>query len=515
MPAPPLILKVAQFAPDLPDLTGQGSANIRNVYPRTQISYGPIPGLSVYSNALAARCQGAAAFIDAGHNVYIFAGDATDLFLIKAGATTWSNISKSAAVYNCGSDSMWHYTFFNGDVIATDFVDQPQYFTLGTSTLFADLPGTPPKGRYISVVKNSFVVLANTNDPVNGSLPQRVWWSAAGNARAGGWPTLGTATAAQVQSGAVDLLGTAGWVQGIASDLSNADAAIFQEYTVKRMIYVGPPTVFDFVPAENVRGTPAPDSIVSANGIAYYLAQDGFCAFDGANVQPIGLDRVDRTFFGTGPDACDPNYFFRIVGASDLINRMIWWAYPGLGNIGGNPNKLLGYNWGIDRWCIVDLSMETIIKVLTIGYTLDELWTELGYTLDTLPAPLDSLLWTGGRLILGAFDLSHQMNFFTGDILAARVDTQEIQPFPGQRTLLTSARPIVDGGTPSVSIGKRETMQSTINYTPPLTINSLGTCPVRTSGRYVRGSITMPGGKDPAYTNISGIQLDGRPLGSR
>lgn len=509
----PLILKVAQYAPDLPDLTGQGSANIRNVYPRTSISYGPMPGLNVYSNALASRCQGAAAFIDSGHNVYIFAGNASDLFEITSGSTTWSNISKTTGAYSCGSDSMWHYTFFNGDVIATDFVDNPQYFTLGSSSAFEDLPGSPPKGRYIAVVKNSFVVLVNTNDTVNGSLPQRVWWSAAGNAKASGWPTPGSAIAATVQSGATDLLGTGGWAQGIAPDLSNADAAVFQEYTVKRMIYAGPPTVFDFVPAENVRGTPAPDSIAVANGNAYYLAQDGFCAFDGANVLPIGLDRIDRTFFGNGPDACDVNYLFRIVSASDPINRMIWWAYPGPSNMGGNPNKLLGYNWGIDRWCIVDLPMETIIRVLTIGYTLDELYTELGYTLDTLPAPLDSLLWTGGRLILGAFDTSHQMNFFTGANLAARVDTQEIQPFPGQRTLLTAARPMVDGGVPSVSIGKRETLQAAINYTNPVALNSLGTCPVRTSGRYVRGSITLPAGS--SFTNISGIQLDGMPTGDR
>jgi hypothetical protein len=514
MPAtPPLILKVAQFAPDLPDLTGQGSKNIRNVMPWTSMSYGPMPGLNPYSNPLGSRCQGAVAFIDSGHNVYIFAGDQTDLFQVKAGSTSWTNVSKTAGVYSCSADSQWHWTYFNGDVIATDYADNPQYFTLLTSSAFADLPGTPPKGRYIATVKNAFVVLGNTNDGVNGSLPQRVWWSAAGNAKASGWPTPGSAAAATVQSGATDLLGPAGWVQGIAPDLANADAAVFQEDTVKRMVYAGPPTVFDFLPAQNVQGTPAPDSIVVANGIAYYLAQDGFRGFDGAEVVPIGVDRIDRTFFGNGPDACDQNNIFRVVAASDPINRMIWWAYPGPANMGGNPNRLLGYNWAIDRWTICDISCETICKVLSIGYTLDELYTELGYSLDNLPAPLDSLLWTGGRLLLGAFDTSHQMNFFTGPNLAPRVDTQEIEPFPGQRTLITNTRPRIDGGVPSVSIGRRETLQAGVNYTAAVSINSLGACPVRASGRYIRGTMTEPAGS--LFTNISGIELDGQPIGDR
>lgn len=600
MPTPPLIMPVAPYAPDQPALAGQASANTRNVIPRTSKSYGPVGAPSVYSSALPARCQGLVGLLDSAGNVNLFSGDATDLFRITSGTTTWTNVSGTtspvtitiaspavitwnahglsvgspiifsttgalptgivagtqyfiisagfgvnafeisttlagsavntsgsqsgtqtataplAGTYAIASTDQWQWTYFNGDIIATDFVDPPQYFTLSSSSWFAALPGSPPKGRYVATVKNAFVVFGNTFDSVSGNAPQRVWWSAAGNAKAGGWPTPGTAAAAQVQSGFTDLLGNAGWVQAIAAPLSNADAAIFQEYGVRRMVYAGPPDVFDFLPAENVRGTPSPYSVVVANGNAYYLGQDGFYGFDGVDSQPIGLDQVDATFWGipvAGPDAVDQSNLNRVIGAADPLNRVIWWAYPASDNVNGNPTRLLGYHWGFNRWCLVQITIETLGRLLSLGYTLDQLWTVLGFTIDDLPAPLDSRVWTGGKLLFGVFDTNHKLNYLTGPNLAAIVETQEIQPFRGRRTLITGARPWVDGGTPSVQIGHRETLQSSVTYTPAVAVNKLGLSGVRTSGRYTRGVITTNAGD--VWSNLSGIELNGKPQGSR
>lgn len=500
-------LKIAAYAPDMPD-TSEGSDTIHNVYPRTPDSYGAVGAPSVYSGALSARCQGAVAFIDSSGNVNLFAGDATKLYRLVSGTTAWTDVSKAATTYGTGSDAQWQYTYFNGSVIATNFGDAPQAFTLASSTNFIDLAAGAPKARYVAAVKNAFVVFGNTNDGVNGNMPQRVWWSAAGNATS--FPTLGTTAAAQVQSSAVDLLGAGGWVQGIAADLANADAAVFQEYAVKRMTYVGPPDIFAFLPAENTQGTPAPYSIVAANGLAYYLAQDGFYVFDGGSSAPIGANKVDKTFSLD----LDQSNIARVIGAADPINRMIWWAYPGAGNVGGNPNRLLGYNWQLQRWCLCDITSETIMRLLSIGYSLDALFTTLGFTIDALPAPLDSRVWTGGRLLLGLFDTSHKLNFLTGPNLAARVDTNEVQPIPDRRALLTMTRPLIDGGTTAaVSIGRRETLQASPAYTSPVSMNSMGACPVRASGRYVRGSITTSAGDN--WTNISGLDVTVVPQGDR
>ncbi len=49
----------AEWMPDLPAHRNPGSTVATNVIPRTSKSYGPMPGLSVYSNALTNRCLGA------------------------------------------------------------------------------------------------------------------------------------------------------------------------------------------------------------------------------------------------------------------------------------------------------------------------------------------------------------------------------------------------------------------------------------------------------------------------
>ena len=505
---PPLQMPIAEYAPDLPDYPAAGSSNVRNVYPRTPQSYGAVASPAAQYNALNSRCQGAAAFRNKAGNVFAFAGDGADLYSLTVGGATWTNASKSAGAYAPAADAQWQFVYFNGDVIATDYSDNVQVYTPGTSSTFTDLGGGAPQGKYISVVKNAFVVLGNTSDPSNGVLPQRIWWCDAGNAHS--WSTPGSSQAAEFQAGAVDLLGSGGSVQGFASDLVNADAVVFQEYAVRRMMYAGPPDIFTLLPVENAKGCPAPYSIVANGGTAYYWGQDGIYAFDGGTSLPIGANRVDKTIYRD----LDMSVINRVVGSNDPLNRLIWWAYPGAGNTSGNPNRLVAYNWQLDRFTICDVTCETLAQLLSIGYSLDELYTILGYTIDDLPAPLDSSVWTGGRLQLGLFDSAHKLNFLTGTPLAATVETQEVQPIPGRRILVTNARPLVDGDAPSVSIGKRERQQDAVTYSTPSVLNSMGMCPTRTSGRYIRAQITVPAGSTK-WTNISGVELDAVPQGSR
>jgi hypothetical protein len=515
----PVILNIAEFKPDLPDLA-DGSSNIRNVYPRTATSYGSIATPTPQYNAINARAQGAFGIYDSAGNVFIFVGDINDLYLLKAGVSGWQNCSQSPGTYNVAPDEQWQFVYFNGDVIANQIGSVPQIFTLASSTTFSDLPGSPPRGRYIAVVKNSFVVLGNTIDNVNGEMAQRIWWSAAGDAK--NWPVLGSDAAAQVQSGAFDLLGEGGEVHGFATDLINADAVVFQEFSIRRMTYVGPPSVFSFLPVENARGTPAPASIVVNGGVVYYWGHDGIYAFDGGASKGIGAGKVDKTLFphSAAPstaDSVDLGNLFRVVGTADPLNYMVWWIYPSRDSVGGTPDRLLGYNWQLDRWCICNITAEWIFRLLSIGYTLDELFTILGYTIDNLPAPLDSRIWTGGALQLGIFDSSHKLNLFTGNPLTATVESSEVQPFQGLRTLITNSRPLVDGaGTlPQVAVGHRERQVDTVVYTSNSAMNSLGTCPVRASGRYIRVKTTIPTGTTRTWTNISGVEIEVSGQGSR
>ncbi len=499
-------LAAKEWRPDLPP-TGSGySVNVLNVLPRTPTTYGPFPSFVNYATSpLAARCQGAISVLDSGGNVNTFAGTASKLYQMTVAGPTFSDVSKGGG-YTVSPDETWYFSLYGNTVIATQPGNAAQSFVIGSSTLFADLSASAPKARYNDTIKG-WLFLANTNDPIDGAVPWRVWWSAYNDPTS--WPTPGTAAAAAAQSDFNDLFGEGGWIQGIVGNLGTADGAVFMEHAVWRINYSGPPTIFTFSPAEGVRGTPAPGSICHLGALVYYLGEDGFYVFDGTSSLPIGANKVDRTFFTD----LDPAYVERIIGTVDPINKMVVWAYPGQGNTQGNPNKIIAYNWFTQTWAIAAVATEIIFRSLSFGYSLDGLDT-ISTNLDALPFSLDSRAYTGGALILAGFDLNHTLGYFSGAALPPTVDTEEVQPFLGQRSFVRNARPIVDGAvTPSIAIGTRTTTESTVTFNSPTAMNSLGWCPQRSNGQYTRARLTLPAAS--VFSHIEGVELDGDPAGYR
>ena len=510
--------QLAAFEPDKPDFPSDGSSVIQNVYPRVAwnggFAYGPIGTPTPQYDALAARCQGAYGIHDEDNDVFIFAGDGSKLYQLVAGSITWADVSKAGG-YHVVPMEQWQFAYFNKSVIAVNGGDPPQTYNLETDSAFSDLGGTPPKAKFVAVIKNAFVLLGYiTDDGAGGTFPQRVHWSAAGNAA--NWPTAGGITASQVQSGLNDLLGPGGNVQGFAPSLLYADALVLQEFALRRMQYVGPPNTFDFLPMENGKGCSAPYSIVVNAGVAYYWSQDGVYANDGGQSIPIGANRIDRTIVQN----LDAGRLKRVSGAADPYQKCIWWAWPSKAasasatNV-GNPDNLLCYNYQLDKWSNSPIESEVLLRMLSLGYTLDQLFTVFGYTIDTVPAPFDSTIWLGGQPQIGMFNTDHKMAFFSGTPLPATIETSEQQASPGRRALITSVRPLIDGvGTvPSVSIGHREKLQDAVTYSQVSPMNAYGTCPLRSSGRYIRVRLTIPG--TGSWLNASGAELEAVNLGKR
>jgi hypothetical protein len=161
---------------------------------------------------------------------------------------------------------------------------------------------------------------------------------------------------------------------------------------------------------------------------------------------------------------------------------------------------------------ISDLSTELIFRSLSFGSSLEGL-DATGFSLETLPFSLDSRAWTGGRLLLSAFDANHQLNYFTGPSLAPVVDTTEAELFPGGRAVVVNTRPIVDGGTPSVAIGTRDRNVDPVGFGASVAMDSLGNAPQRMAGRYHRARLTLPAGS--SFTHIGGLDVDAVPAGTR
>lgn len=492
------MLEFAPYTPDQPDLAG-GTIIAKNVLPRTGRSYGPLSSLTSVADALTNRAQGAAAFRNSVGNVFTFAGDVSDLFLLSG--TTFDNVSSSAGAYTTAADDAVEFVKFGERVMsANGHVDPIQSYVMGTSAKFATLAAAAPRAKHMGIIKD-FVMVGNTWDSVDGSVGNRVWWPAINDPT--DWPVIGSTDAAQKQSDRQDLP-IGGNVQAITGSIGGAHGAIFCEKAIYRVTYEGSPLVFSFFAVEEDRGTPAPNSVVNVGNLGFYLSEDGFYRFDGSGSIPIGAQRVDKTFFAD----LDQNYFDRIYGAADPINKMVFWSYPAAGNTGGRPNKLIIYNWDVDRWAFAEVENDILFRDLSAGYTLEEL-DQFG-TIDTLPFSLDSRAWTGGAVLLSAFDSDKKLAQFSGDSMAAAIETPELGGMellrsPHSRIYVDGVRPYVDGGTITISLKHRATPGGALATDGPNVIDSDGQAHFTRSTRYARAEINIAAAG--AWTHAQGVDF--------
>lgn len=476
-----------EYTPDLPPMDNKGITVALNVLP-SEDSYKSFPSTAVYSDGLTARCQGASSGRDTAGNTYNFAGDATKLYHMVIGS--WTDASKVGG-YNTGNQEKWNFTQWGTQMLATSYADAIQEYTMGASTNFADLSASAPKARYITVVRNN-VVVANTDDSLDGPVPYRVRWSAIGDATS--WtPSVTT------QSDFQDLDGEGGWCQQV---VGGEIGTIFQERSIWRMTYVGSPLIYQFDEVERGRGTPAPGSVTKIGSAIPYLGIDGFYIFDGQQSVSIGTGKIDKTFYAD----LDQSNLDRISSTIDPINKIIFWASPGQQNTNGNPNRIWAYNYSTNakkRWAYANQDIEYIYRSLAEGYTLDGL-DAISTSLDLLPFSLDSRVWTGNSALFSGFNTSHQQVNFTGSALAATIETQEVELTPNMRTNIQEIRPFVEGfNTISIQIGMRNTLAESVIWGPVIAANNGGNFPCRANARYHRMRINLSGG----FSHAQGLNI--------
>lgn len=437
-------------------------------------------------------------------------------------AYTSAGVARLVVAYTTASDERWSFSVFGERILATNFTDPIQSFLMGADDTFTDLSPDAPKARYMAQVRD-FLMVANTADGVDGAVPQRVWWPAIDDPT--DWPVIGSDVAAQLQSDLQDLVGNGGWNQGIVGGLSSADAVIFQERAVYRAVYIGPPAIFSFAVLAGGRGTPAPGSIVQVGEQAFYLADNGFYVTDGLQSVGIGDGMVDKTFWSM----VDQGNLFRITAASDPLNKLIYWAFPGPQSMDGNPNYIIVYNYDLKRWSLTQQLTEVMVQALTTGYTLDQL-DPFG-TLETLPFSLDSRAWTGGKLNLACFDQTHKLALFSGASLAAIMDTSEANLNSTGLAHVSRVWPMVDAmptiNLPpgaidftadqppiTVTMGQRNRLAEAVTWrTPTAVTTTTGSAPVRSTAVLQRARLEIAAGA--IWANAQGVNVEWRKGGNR
>ena len=433
-------IEFGEYLPDQPDFQNAGSVMVRDVLPAAR-GYRPMPSGVVFSDALDDRCQGAITEQQNDGSIHSYAADSSKLYrLVDA---SWTDASKGGYT-GPASDIFVEFVKFNEKILATHINEALQYIDLGGTT-FADLATSTlkPQARHIGVT-DDFVIIGNTSEGGT-NYPYRVRWSAINDEA--DWDT-----SAVTQAGAQDLP-EFGWVQRIIG--FGRDAYVLQERAIRVMRYEGTPTKFRFDVVEQNRGAISPQSVVAFGRYIFYLADDGFYMFDGAQSHAIGKEKVDQTFY----DDVDPQYMYAISATIDPKRALVAWAYRSNSATVGAPvcDKILFYSWATQKWTIVHRNNEFIYRDLSKGYTLDGL-DAVSSTLEGLPFSLDSRVWAGGLILLAGFDNLHRLASYTGTALTGRLETKEVQHYPGQMSFVDAVRPLVEGADATISfqLGTRD-----------------------------------------------------------
>src|SRR6516164_3714659 len=403
---------------------------------------------------------------NADQSVTVFAATATKLYKLNNTTFAWTDVSKGGGSYTgVGNGEQWQFAQFNNFVIAVQINTVPQVFDLTSSSAFADLGGSPP--------------------------PYRIQWSGL-NAVTTWTPGVNSSDFQDLPDG-----GVVRAIGGGETGLITQDAAL------RRMIFApGAPYVFQIDRVAQDKGIFAPLSLVRGGDRLFFAGNDGFyMILPGGYPIPIGKERFDRTFFA---DA-DASQLHLIIGASDPRATRVYWTYKSLAGSAGLFDKILVYDYSIERAALIMQSGEYLATLARPGLTLEGL-DSISSSIDALTFSLDDVA-TSALSQLSIVDSSHVLGFFGGPIaggpaLEATLDTAE--QTLDRRMRVKGFRPMTDAPTCYGSIGARENLQSAVAYSAEQAVNGKGLCPANVSTRLARGRLRIPAGT--AWTFASGVE---------
>ena len=481
------IIKSAEYRPDVSDYGSATTKNILNVTPQGD-GYGPFPSFSAYSSALPAACRGAFYALKSDGSVVTFAATATKLHMLNNTNFSWTDVSAGGGSYSAiSANAQWQFAQTGNLVFATQANASLQVFDLTSSTAFDNALGSPPQAAYISVV-GRFLVLSGLL-----STPYRIQWCGLNNFNASSsWDNI---------TGGADFqdFPDGGIVRGVAGGESGI---IFQDQAIRRMSYVpGSPVIFQIDRITQDEGLYAPYSIIRAGERIFFYAGQGFQRIEPGGVpEPIGREKVDRTFLAD----LDKGNLQLFIGAADPRSTRVYWAYKSVSGTTGAYDKLLGYDFLLDRFFPILSTGEYVLGMSQTGLTLENL-DSISSSLDSLTLSLDAYA-TAVQPEIAQFSDSHVLGFFRGASLEATMESAE-QGTDDNRITIRGFRPITDAPTLYGSASYRDTPSATPIVGDEVLVNArTGRCDIRRDTRYSRFRVRIPAGT--SWTFCAGIVPD-------
>ncbi len=527
-----------EWTPDQPSIV-ENLSYVYNVVPAA-VGYTPFPLAVDYSNSASETLNA----VFAGRfssTTNVFAGGTTKLFKFDSSDLSMDNVSKAGDYTNV---QKWNFVQFGNTVIAANNRDKLQGFTLGSSTLFADLAVNAPVAEYVTVVRD-FVVAANLDSGTNAN---KVQWSDINDES--DW-TSGATSQSDYQ-----IIADGGNIRGITG---GEFGLVLLDRAIVRMTYIGSPYFFQFDTIAKGLGCVEGNSVTKYGNVTYFLGEEGFYSCDGQTVTPIGNEKIDRWFWSNA----NPSKLSNMSATVDSFRKIVVWNFETTFGKRG----LMIYNWQVQKWAYGETLAQVIATSASAGATLEGLdinyvinagsfvvgkeysITEIGttnftligasantvglrftatgvgsgtgkaidlaaaaaggFTLDTMQTSLDSALYTGGKtLFAGA--VGGKVVTFTGQPSSAQIDTGYVGS--QYNSTVTLARPLVDSGSASVAIKSVNLLNQVVDYGSYVDASSENRVSLRSNGKYHSLSIKPTGAR---WSNALGVDIEIVQQGTR
>ena len=388
---------------------------------------------------------------------------------------------------------------FGETVISTNFADPIQQATAAGSGLFADLSADAPKAKFIAVVRD-FVMTGFTNDATDGNKPYRVRWCGIGDATS--WAVSGT-TQADFQD-----ISDMGDITGL---VGGEYATILMEKGIVRGSYIGSPLIFQFDKVETVCGCKVAGSVCNVGHSVFYLADDGFYMFDGERSRPIGAEKVNRFFL----EDWNGEYAKNMSASADPLRQIIVWSYASTDSTDGSPDKLIIYNYALDKWSTASIAVDIVAPFILLVTLLKTLILPL-----VVVSTFCLLHWMVLYIEVASSFLRHPKItrykhslavFFLQRLKLASLKSGLVSVL----RLITSFRMSLlrenASGAVTAQVASRSRQIDTFTFGTASSLNDSNLIPVRSNGRYHRVRLNLSGG----WKKAQGIDVDAGVMGRR
>ena len=323
---------------------------------------------------------------DASGNKYWIACGLAAVHVYDVGATTWSDITRSAGAYAATASEGWTSTVIGGVVILNNFIDAPQFWAItaatglpSTATVLADLTNWTSTDRCKSMrAFRSFLVSLNIEDKSVGVLKQSrvVKWST--EAAIQTVPSSWNENDATVDAGEYELADTKG---AILDGLPLRDTfMIYKDDAVYSMTYVGTPFIFSFRQLSPSVGILSKNCVAEFDGGHFLFGNGDLYLNDGQKITSLLPHKMrDHVFSILDGDFLEKSFVVADYGRTEMLA-----CFVSADSVSNQCDKALIWNWVNNTF-----SIRNIPELADIGYgsvkneAAYTTWAALGATTPT------------------------------------------------------------------------------------------------------------------------------------